>query len=74
MNTLSTPLGIFPVAGGVLVRLNSYPVPITACLIARGIASAWRLPEPRPQLMQRSTASTCPGGSSVQARSSSPQD
>jgi len=37
MNTLSTPLGILPVAGGVLVRLTSYPVPfaITACLIAR---------------------------------------
>jgi len=69
MNTLSTPLGLLPVAGGVLVRHTSYPAlfAVTACLVVGGIASAWRLPEPRLQQGYPSTAATCPGGTGAQA-------
>lgn len=53
MNTLSAPLGALPVAGGVLLRLTSYPALflVTALLVAAGVASAWRLPEPRLQVV-----------------------
>jgi MFS family permease len=73
MNTLSTPLGILPVAGGLLVRHTSYPVlfAVTACLVAGGIASAWRLPEPRCQLARLPGLSTRPWEADAQAPTSS---
>lgn len=73
MNTLSTPLGLLPVAGGLLVRYTSYPVlfAVTACLVAGGIASAWRLPEPRCQLARLPSASEEAG---AQAPTSSEAD